>query len=552
MGRTLFSFTPMLSRLFLLLSVVLHVAALRFSVNGKLTSPHVHKREHISGLDDAQNLKYFTNITLGGMPFSVQIDTGSSDLWVAGDVPNSNDTGVFAGVQYAVGGVNGKVKTAPLTFLNFSVPDQAFIQVNASSVYPAGQGLIGLGPNVGSNVRDALKKQHQGDTVLDRIFRQDQNTSNTLTVLLSRSYDPAEQYPGEITVSDILPGMQNISDQPKLTVKTVPSSRSGGQHWQVLLDPNGIIAPDGQPIVLSSKVSSTMNSSSLTVMFDTGFSLNQVPKYVADAIYSRLPGAQFINVTATGPVWTLPCDVEVNTTLLFGNVSYPVHPLDMSLNLTDSSGNQTCVGGFQPITTAAGPDYDMILGMAFLRNVYLLIDYGDFVDGTTNKTPPYAQLLSLTDAAAAHSDFVQARLDGVDTTGMQVFTADRPVSSPAVSNNDGTQTRMIVIYGVIAGSLILVFFAITAYIIMKRRRGTRSNMRSTVSAADTGLSYDHTAYHSLQDAPPGEPNHVQGYYTEVGHASMYDPYAETTRARVLPPHEGDYSGSPPKYEERDP
>lgn len=302
----------MLSRLFLLLPVVFHIAAPPSSVNGKLTSPYVHKREHISGLDDARDLKYFANITLGGKSFSVQIDTGrqaintrlslfnlqllfSSDLWVAGDVPNSNDTGVSAGVQYAVGGVDGKVKTAPLTFLNFSVPNQAFsmfrnlsfpivptctlVQVNASSAYPAGKGLIGLGPNVGSNVHDALKKQPQGDTVLDQIFRQYPNTSNTLTVLLSRSYDPTELYPGEITVSDILPGMQNISDQPKLTVKTVPSSRSGDQHWQVLLDPNGIIAPDGQPMVLSSKVSSTMNSSSLTAIFDTGFSLNQVPKY---------------------------------------------------------------------------------------------------------------------------------------------------------------------------------------------------------------------------------------------------------------------------------
>jgi len=213
----------------------------------------------------------------------------------------------------------------------------------------------------------------------------------------------------------------------------------------------------------------------------------------------------------------------------------------------------------------------MILGMAFceycyvfalvviilisvvVRNVYLLIDYGDFVDGTTKKAPPYAQLLSLTDAAASHSDFVQTRLDGVDTTGMQVFTADRPVSSPAVSNNDdGPQTRMVVIYGVIAGSLVLVFFIVTAYIIMKRRRRRHSNTRSNFTAAGTGLSYDRTAYHSLQEAPLGEPSHVQGYYAEVGHASMYDPYAETTRARVVPTHEGDYSGPPPKYENRDP
>jgi hypothetical protein len=66
----------MLSRLFLLLPVVFHVAALRFSVNGKLTSPYVHKREHISGLDNDLNLNYYANITLGGKVFSVQIDTG--------------------------------------------------------------------------------------------------------------------------------------------------------------------------------------------------------------------------------------------------------------------------------------------------------------------------------------------------------------------------------------------------------------------------------------------------------------------------------------------
>ena len=65
----------MLPRLFLLLPVVLHVSALRFSVNGEVTS-HVHKRDHISGLDNAQNLKYFANITLGGKYFSVEIDTG--------------------------------------------------------------------------------------------------------------------------------------------------------------------------------------------------------------------------------------------------------------------------------------------------------------------------------------------------------------------------------------------------------------------------------------------------------------------------------------------
>ena len=153
------------------------------------------------------------------------------------------------------------------------------VQVQPSSTHPHGRGLLGLGPNRGSNIHDALKKQRAGDTVLDRIFRQDLSTPNILTVLLSRSDDPDEQYPGQITVSDILPDWQGILDQPKLPVKAVRSSQSGNQHWQVLLDRNGIIGPDGHPITLHTKPLRASLSRRITVMFDTGFSFNQVPKY---------------------------------------------------------------------------------------------------------------------------------------------------------------------------------------------------------------------------------------------------------------------------------
>ena len=90
---------------------------------------------------------------------------------------------------------------------------------------------------------------------------------------------------------------------------------------------------------------------------------------MANAIYSRVPGASFVNEpAASGNVWTLPCDVELNVTFKFGGVSYPVNPLDTNLgalNIKDSNGNEVCVGAFQPITTASSSTFDMILGMAF-------------------------------------------------------------------------------------------------------------------------------------------------------------------------------------------
>lgn len=50
-----------------------------------------------------------------------------------------------------------------------------------------------------------------------------------------------------------------------------------------------------------------------------------------------------------------------------------------------------------------------------MRNVYILINFGDFVDGSTPAVAaPYIQLLSTTNLTQAHADFVTARLGGVD------------------------------------------------------------------------------------------------------------------------------------------
>ena len=150
-----------------------------------------------------------------------------------------------------------------------------------------GTGLIGLGPNNGSQVQDALKDQQGGDAVLDRIFQQNTTTPNFITILLSRDDDPGESFPGDLTVGEVLPGFEAITSQPQLPVTTVPIFDTGDQHWQTLLDPNGIIGPDGKAIDVKTGVASTKNPKQLTAVFDTGFSLPQVPKY--GSYHSRSP-----------------------------------------------------------------------------------------------------------------------------------------------------------------------------------------------------------------------------------------------------------------------
>ena len=71
-GKTPMTRLRMRTRHCVLLAAVLHVSALRLHLRGQVFS----KRGHISGLDNEQNLEYYTNLTLGGTPISASIDTG--------------------------------------------------------------------------------------------------------------------------------------------------------------------------------------------------------------------------------------------------------------------------------------------------------------------------------------------------------------------------------------------------------------------------------------------------------------------------------------------
>jgi len=217
-----------------------------------------------------------------------------------------------------------------------------------------------------------------------------------------------------------------------------------------------------------------------------------------------------------------------------------------------NSGNKICVGGFQPITTGTAPDYDVILGMVFLRNVYLLINHGDFVDGTPTRAPPYVQLLSLTDTTAAHLDFVNTRLGGADTTGLQVFTEG--INGPDdVVNSGDKQSKSILIYGVVSGCLFLLFASVTTFFMLRRIRRRRRGIATAAnfSTFDTGLSSGYATYHPLQHAPPpGERDLLQRDSTEARHTSTLDHHAETVHAPLAPIQEAVDGLPPPIYEEQ--
>jgi len=176
----------------------------------------------------------------------------------------------------------------------------------------------------------------------------------------------------------------------------------------------------------------------------------------------------------------VPCNQEVNVTLKFSGNSYPVHPLDATVDPTifgsaarkTSSGANACIGIFQPVSfdTGSNPTYDIIFGMGFLRNVYTLINFGDFIAGSTSKAAPYIQFLSITNPSDAHTDFVNARLNGVDTTN-NMFNANNQTSG---SSKGLSRTTWYIIAGSVGGAILLL---VLGAVFFKRSRSQRGVYR---------------------------------------------------------------------------
>ncbi|KAG8996942.1 hypothetical protein FRB94_007962 [Tulasnella sp. JGI-2019a] len=409
----------------------------------------------ITPITNFKNIHYMVNVTLGGQAYPVQIDTGrfdlpsSADLWIYGDVPNAKDTGVLSNVTYAVGTVTGSVLQAPMSFGGYDVPAQDFIHVTDVSSFGVDirqlgyTGLIGLGPPISSNVFLSVN-DFSAVPPMNSIFRQNMTSQNYITILLSRDGDPASPASGQLTISEPIQGHESILQQPRLpvVVETYDQFLQGNaQLWTGMTDRDGIIGPDGKPITVSSDIpiASGAGNGRLVTVFDTGYSLPQVPKAVADAIYAKVPGSYF-NATLENGLWTLPCTAETNITFTFGGQKIFVHPLDVSLSDTPGdvlepvNGTTMCLGGFQPIQSPA-PSYDMILGMGFLRNAYILFDYGNFaLESSQDQVAPYIQLLSVTNPNDAHTDFVNVRINKSTTTGATGTSAG--VGSTATSNTN--------------------------------------------------------------------------------------------------------------------
>jgi hypothetical protein len=121
-----------------------------------------------------------------------------------------------------------------------------------------------------------------------------------------------------------------------------------------------------------------------------------------------------------------------------------------------------------------------------VSNMYVLLDYGDFIDGSTSNTGnPYVQFISTTNPATAHAEFVAARLGGKDTTGSQHVSPSH--GSGSSSSQFFQKYRIPIIAAAAAAAIALITLA--AWLTTRRRKPTYRALFEPAPGGDMQMQY---------------------------------------------------------------
>jgi len=341
---------------------------------------------------------YVGTILVSNNPFEVQLDTGSSDLWLDTkglDLKDFTNTGLTGSITYGDHTVaQGPIVLTSVSFGDFSVANQALISAPGTNATSNGdKGLLGVGAPPLSVINTILSNtSYDGQSFLDNVFSIHPSDPNFITFALSRSTMGVTDG-GVFTIAEIASEFSEIDNATPLQVD-VASNR-----WVTTLD---AVIVNGQRLTGHGLKG---DANGLSALLDTGTSLAQAPPFFVDAMYASIPGSQQQNGQ-----YEVPCDAKIDISFVFAGATFPVHPIDATFPVKDDNGNVVCIGAFSYSDPNEGLDF--ILGDSFLRNVYSLYDFGSWT--SVADSAPFMRLLSVTDAAKADEEFAamnEARLD---------------------------------------------------------------------------------------------------------------------------------------------
>ncbi|KZT66403.1 acid protease [Daedalea quercina L-15889] len=325
-------------------------------------------------MDGNMDILYYGDLAFGSQSqtLTVDIDTGSADLWVpvncrscGGDAFRASNSDTYRNlgqrfsVSYGAGRVSGTLAQDTVSVGSLSVVQQTFGAVKSESedfYDEPSDGLLGLA--FGSIA------QSKRPTFFENLMTSKQLASGAFAVHLQR---------GQVDGSEVCFG---CFDTTKAVGPITWSPVVSRTYWSLELGFLSTTQWKGIPV-------------NLTAAIDTGTTLIYVPDDVASQFYALIPGSMVAMQYGPG-FYSYPCDTTLAITLTFGGRAYGVDPVDFNLGRT-SADSSDCVGGVLALGEGF-PDNLAIIGDEFLKSWYSIYDYPGnrvgFALSVNNRDPP--------------------------------------------------------------------------------------------------------------------------------------------------------------------
>jgi hypothetical protein len=331
-----------------------------------ISNLHSLGRRQVANLDARTKIDYLANVTFGRQTFELNIDTGSSNTWVAAQGFRClTDSCVFGPLYQAPGtfdpidnvylnityrdktNVVGPIGYENVTVAGITVPKQV-ISIGTTIATTVGDsltsGLIGLSyPALTHAFDPATGEQVMYDPIVTRMFKSGLIKKNSFSLAL-------------------------MEDGGKVSFGTLPQGVKFQTPWaSAAINPAGII--NGTKSYEKYAINVTWDydggdkiAVSPNVLLDSGAQLTSIPTKVANAVNAKFqPPANIINASVA-------CNAKVpEFGPTIGGQQFPFRAADMIVKNPDG----TCTSTIVP------SDDGFILGDVFLRSVFVEFDIGN-------------------------------------------------------------------------------------------------------------------------------------------------------------------------------
>lgn len=424
---------------------------------------------------------------------SLQVDTGSSDLWLASkscstasclstngrlyDPSSSTPTNTNFTINYLSGTVSGPIVWDSVQLGTYIVQNQALAAANTVSDEPLSvdfDGILGLAlPSnsvIEQEIPSATSDNPDGAPFSSNLFSMSPASTAPSQPFFSLTF----ARPG----SDAIPSLLGIGMHPssvvpdpsKINYSTLVSQDISMLFWKTNVQAITVyVNGQARPVVLTESIT---GAAFPTALLDSGVPFIITTSSIANGIY----GALGISPASDGSYY-VPCTTPLNMTItLDGQPELPIHPLDLTSEPSGQQDSQYCVGLIQADDSqlAAIPDIgDMVLGVPFMRNVYTVLAYEPppFDSSVYTGIRPTLGLMGLTNITEALDEFNNVRVLNQPLGGA-------PSQQAAPSNDTKMSVGLEVLIGLIGFfALCVTLFGVKWF--MTRRQWKKQGMVDT-------------------------------------------------------------------------